>query len=170
LIFHKNFHPSTVSESKSVSESELFVRIRIQPKHSDYFGFGSSQNIRIISDSGLAKTFGLFRIRIQPKHSDYFGFGSSQNIRIISDSDPQHWGSGIKLHSTSGSRNFFFYPEPATHTNDLSPQPTLQYTGYRTGVHRYFDLNDYMVPVLVTKDSWSTYQPLRPEHEYFFSH
>jgi protein-tyrosine phosphatase len=39
LIFHKNFHPTTVSESESVSESELF------------FGFGSSQNIRIISDS-----------------------------------------------------------------------------------------------------------------------
>jgi hypothetical protein len=44
LIFHKNFHPTTVSESESisVSESELFFRIRIQPKHSDYFGFGST--------------------------------------------------------------------------------------------------------------------------------
>jgi hypothetical protein len=41
LIFHKNFHPTTVSESdsESVSESEL-------------------------SDSDPAKTFGLFRIRI----------------------------------------------------------------------------------------------------------
>jgi hypothetical protein len=39
-IFHKNFHPTTVSES----ESELFFRIRIwiQPKYSDYFGFGST--------------------------------------------------------------------------------------------------------------------------------
>jgi hypothetical protein len=44
FIFHKNFHPTTVSESDSefVSESELFfqIRIRIQPKQSDYFGFG----------------------------------------------------------------------------------------------------------------------------------
>jgi hypothetical protein len=44
LIFHKNFHPTTVSESESesVSESELNIRIRIriQPKNSDYFGFG----------------------------------------------------------------------------------------------------------------------------------
>jgi hypothetical protein len=39
FIFHKNFHSTTVSESESVSESELF------------FGFGSSLNIRIISDS-----------------------------------------------------------------------------------------------------------------------
>jgi hypothetical protein len=39
LIFHKNVHPTTVAESESVSEPELF------------FGFGSSQNIRIISDS-----------------------------------------------------------------------------------------------------------------------
>jgi hypothetical protein len=42
LIFHKNVHPTTVSESESVSESELFFRIRIQPKHSNYFGFGSA--------------------------------------------------------------------------------------------------------------------------------
>jgi hypothetical protein len=40
LIFHTNFHSTTVSESESVpvSEAELF------------FGFGFSQNIRIISD------------------------------------------------------------------------------------------------------------------------
>jgi hypothetical protein len=41
LIFHKNVHPTTVSESESVSESEFFFG----------FVFGSSQNIRIISDS-----------------------------------------------------------------------------------------------------------------------
>jgi hypothetical protein len=40
FIFHKNVHPTTVSASES--ESELFVWIRIQPKHSDYFGFGST--------------------------------------------------------------------------------------------------------------------------------
>jgi hypothetical protein len=42
LIFHKNFHSTTVSESESVSLSELFCWIRIQPKHLDYFGFGST--------------------------------------------------------------------------------------------------------------------------------
>jgi hypothetical protein len=43
MIFHKNFYPTTVSESdsESVSESELFF-----------------------SDSDPAKKFGLFRIRI----------------------------------------------------------------------------------------------------------
>jgi hypothetical protein len=40
-------YTSYKSESESVSESELFFRIRIQPKHSDYFGFGSTTLLRL---------------------------------------------------------------------------------------------------------------------------
>jgi hypothetical protein len=38
-FFHTNFHSTTVSGPKSVSESELFFRFRIQPKLSDSFEF-----------------------------------------------------------------------------------------------------------------------------------
>jgi hypothetical protein len=53
MIFHKNVHPTTVpeSDSESVSESELFFRIRIQPKNSDYFGFGfGSTTLATVTD------------------------------------------------------------------------------------------------------------------------
>jgi hypothetical protein len=52
-FFKKKIHATTVSVSKSVSESELVFRIRIQPKHSDSFGFGSTTLIG--SDSEYLK-------------------------------------------------------------------------------------------------------------------
>jgi hypothetical protein len=52
----------------------------LNPNPNFFFGFGSSQNIRIISDSDPAKTFGLFRIRIH--NTAQYHAGSFIELRL----------------------------------------------------------------------------------------
>jgi hypothetical protein len=64
-IFHTNFHSTTVSGSESVSESELFFRIRIQiqPK---------------LSDSDLQQCAAVRHIRCSSRYATHDGYPRSQ--------------------------------------------------------------------------------------------